>query len=314
MIGCGCVSVSCSGSSSGRARRSGSRRSWRAYAVFEGAVRAAAASPDQAPPPPDGRRLGDSTSGRAGTAGGFHCTSRSMATPTRRRRPRSFPRTHSSSAPSDGSRADTEAIAGVVVSLVACAATFVLLYERCAGRASSAKKQPAGASSTLRSSSRLSFSAPSTASRSTCCSRSLRFCSRRRGRWTHAGISTGLAILTRPTGVMLIPALALLAWSAARRGRAFAGLALAVPIAATWPLWLWAVFGHPFEFLTAERNEWHRHLSGSRPRSAGSGKGSTPAAQEPAPVRRGRQPLPGHERLAAGGGAGSPRRWPQRCS
>jgi hypothetical protein len=56
-----------------------------------------------------------------------------------------------------------------------------------------------------------------------------------------------------------------LAWRAPSRARAFAGVALAVPIGAIWPLWLWAAFGHPLEFLGAERNEWQRHLSPAGP-------------------------------------------------
>jgi hypothetical protein len=86
-----------------------------------------------------------------------------------------------------------------------------------------------------------------------------------RGRFAYAGIAVGFAILTRPTGVMLLPALAVLAWRAQSRSRAFGGLAIALPIAAIWPLWLWNTFGHPFEFLDAERNEWHRHLSPAGP-------------------------------------------------
>ena len=86
-----------------------------------------------------------------------------------------------------------------------------------------------------------------------------------RGRFAYAGIAAGLAVLTRPTGVMLLPALAVLAWGAPARRRAFGGLALAVPLAAIWPLWLWDTFGHPFEFLDAERNAWHRQLSPAGP-------------------------------------------------
>ena len=86
-----------------------------------------------------------------------------------------------------------------------------------------------------------------------------------RGRFAWAGVAAGLAILTRPTGVMLLPALALLAWRARWRARAYARLAIALPIASAWPLWLWATFGHPLEFLGAERNEWHRHLSDAGP-------------------------------------------------
>jgi hypothetical protein len=86
-----------------------------------------------------------------------------------------------------------------------------------------------------------------------------------RGRWAYAGVVVGLAILTRPTGVMLLPALALLAWRATPRAGAFLRLAVALPIAAIWPIWLWATFGHPFEFLAAENHTWQRHLSDAGP-------------------------------------------------
>jgi len=86
-----------------------------------------------------------------------------------------------------------------------------------------------------------------------------------RGRFALAGVAAGLAILTRPTGVVLLPALALLAWRAQPRIGACLRLAIAFPIAAAWPLWLWGTFGHPLEFLGAERNTWHRHLSAAGP-------------------------------------------------
>jgi hypothetical protein len=91
------------------------------------------------------------------------------------------------------------------------------------------------------------------------------FLAAERRRWVLAGVAAGLAILTRPTGVMLLPALALLAWRATPRAGAFLRLAVALPIAAIWPIWLWATFGHPFEFLAAEKNTWQRHLSDAGP-------------------------------------------------
>src|SRR3989442_7808144 len=51
-----------------------------------------------------------------------------------------------------------------------------------------------------------------------------------RNRLAGAGVTTGLAILARVAGVALLPALALLAWRSRERGRAFAGLALVVPV------------------------------------------------------------------------------------
>jgi hypothetical protein len=85
-----------------------------------------------------------------------------------------------------------------------------------------------------------------------------------RGRFAGAGVATALAILTRATGVVLLPALALLAWRARSRARALAGLGLAVPIAAVYPLLLWQQVGDPWAFWNAQ-DRWHRHLSPAGP-------------------------------------------------
>jgi hypothetical protein len=81
-----------------------------------------------------------------------------------------------------------------------------------------------------------------------------------RGRFAAAGVTTGLAILTRVVGVALLPALALLAWRSRDRRRAFAGLAIALPIAAAYPLLLWHQLGDPWAFTRAQ-DRWHRHFS-----------------------------------------------------
>jgi hypothetical protein len=85
-----------------------------------------------------------------------------------------------------------------------------------------------------------------------------------RGRFAAAGMAIGLAILTRVTGVALLPALAVLAWRARDRRLAFAGLALAVPVAAAYPLLLWQQVGDPWAFWNAQ-DRWHRHLSPAGP-------------------------------------------------
>jgi hypothetical protein len=85
-----------------------------------------------------------------------------------------------------------------------------------------------------------------------------------RGRFGAAGLATGLAILTRVAGVALLPALALLAWRHRERLRAFAGLALALPVAALYPLLLWRELGDPWAFAHAQ-DRWHRHLSPAGP-------------------------------------------------
>ena len=79
-----------------------------------------------------------------------------------------------------------------------------------------------------------------------------------RGRFAYAGIVVGLAMLTRPTGIVLLPALALIA----RRQSWKLGTAL--PIAALYPLVLWREIGDPWAFARAE-GPWHRHLSPAGP-------------------------------------------------
>jgi hypothetical protein len=85
-----------------------------------------------------------------------------------------------------------------------------------------------------------------------------------RGRFSAAGVATGLAILTRANGLALVPALAVLAWRSRDRLRAFAGLAIALPIVALYPLLLWRQVGDPWAFAHAQ-DRWHRHLSVAGP-------------------------------------------------
>jgi hypothetical protein len=85
-----------------------------------------------------------------------------------------------------------------------------------------------------------------------------------RRRYLAAGVVAGLAILARSVGIALLPALAVLAWRERRRGRALLGLASALPVAAAYPLVLWAQLGDPFAFVSAQ-DEWHRHLSRAGP-------------------------------------------------
>jgi hypothetical protein len=85
-----------------------------------------------------------------------------------------------------------------------------------------------------------------------------------RGRFAGAGVVAGLAVLTRVTGLALLPALALLAWRNRGRSRSFAGLALALPVAAVYPLVLWQQIGDPWAFVHAQER-WHRHFSAAGP-------------------------------------------------
>jgi hypothetical protein len=85
-----------------------------------------------------------------------------------------------------------------------------------------------------------------------------------RGRFAGAGVAAGLAILARVAGLALLPALALLAWRHRERMRALGKLALALPVAAIYPLVLWQQVGDPFAFSDAQ-DRWHRHLSWAGP-------------------------------------------------
>lgn len=83
-----------------------------------------------------------------------------------------------------------------------------------------------------------------------------------RGRFLGAGAAAGLALLTRPVGLALLPALALIAWRRDRSG--LAGLAAAPALFALYPLYLWHALGDPFAFLKAQ-DYWNRELSPAGP-------------------------------------------------
>jgi len=85
-----------------------------------------------------------------------------------------------------------------------------------------------------------------------------------RRRFLAAGAVTGLALLARPTGVALLPALALIAWQERDRLRAVASLAVAPVLFAAYPLYLWQAEGDPWAFMHAQRI-WSRHLSPAGP-------------------------------------------------
>jgi hypothetical protein len=85
-----------------------------------------------------------------------------------------------------------------------------------------------------------------------------------RRRFLPAGLAAGLALLARPTGLALLPALALLAWRERDRLRALGSLAVAPLLFAAYPLYLWWAEGDPWAFLRAQRL-WSRHLSPAGP-------------------------------------------------
>jgi hypothetical protein len=79
-----------------------------------------------------------------------------------------------------------------------------------------------------------------------------------RDRIAEAGVVVGLALLTRPTGIALVPPLVLIA-----RRRSWQ-LTTALPVAAAYPLLLRWKVGDPWAFARAE-GTWHRHLSPAGP-------------------------------------------------
>ncbi|MDQ3778788.1 MAG: hypothetical protein M3310_08025, partial [Actinomycetota bacterium] len=85
-----------------------------------------------------------------------------------------------------------------------------------------------------------------------------------RGSFLASGVAAGLAWLTRPLGVALLPALFLFAWRARRRRAAVLRLAAAPAIFALYPLFLWWRLGDPLAFVRAEK-AWGRDLSTAGP-------------------------------------------------
>jgi hypothetical protein len=85
-----------------------------------------------------------------------------------------------------------------------------------------------------------------------------------RRRFLAAGLVCGLALLTRPVAVALLPALGLIAWRAPDQRRNLAQLAVAALMFAVYPLLLWIQRGDPLEFLHAQ-GFWSRELSPAGP-------------------------------------------------
>ncbi len=150
-------------------------------------------------------------------------------------------------------------LAGVLVSLAACLGSFALLY-----RLSEARLGPDAA---RRAVVYLAI-CPTALFLGAVYSESLylllavaAFVLAERGRFLEAGAVVGLAILTRATGVALLPALGVMAWP---RRRALLELAVALPIAAVYPFVLWRQVDDPWAFWGAQ-DIWHRHISWAGP-------------------------------------------------
>lgn len=81
-----------------------------------------------------------------------------------------------------------------------------------------------------------------------------------RGRLGAASAVAGLALLTRPTAAALLPVLLVYAWRNRSRARSVAKVAIAPAIFALYPLLLWRQTGDPWRFLHAE-DAWDRSLA-----------------------------------------------------
>jgi hypothetical protein len=152
--------------------------------------------------------------------------------------------------------------AGIVISLVCCAASFVLLY-----RLARARLGDDGAGLTV-----LYVAIfPMTLFLQAVYNESLFlllvlacFALAERHSWLAAGYVAGLALLTRSSGVAVLPALVLLAWRSGERWRALASLCIAPVLFALYPFWLDWKTHDAFAFIHAE-TAWHRHLSDAGP-------------------------------------------------
>ena len=152
--------------------------------------------------------------------------------------------------------------AGIVVSLAAALGGFVLLYRLAEGRLGAEGARRAVLYLALFP---MAFFLQAVYSEALFLLFTLAaFLAAERGRFLGAGVLTGLALLTRPAGFALLPALALLAWREPRRGRALASLAAAPALFALYPLYLWREVGDPWAFMRAQ-GIWTRHLSPAGP-------------------------------------------------
>ena len=153
-------------------------------------------------------------------------------------------------------------LAGLIVSLACCLGSFLLLY-----RLAEERLGPEGAERSV-----LYLAVfPMSLFLQAVYSESLflllvlaAFAVAERNRFASAGVLAGLAILTRAGGIALLPALALLAWRDRDRLRALGGVALALPVAAIYPLVLWQQVDDPWAFSDAQ-DRWHRHVSPAGP-------------------------------------------------
>jgi hypothetical protein len=86
-----------------------------------------------------------------------------------------------------------------------------------------------------------------------------------RGRGFAAGVLAALAVLTRPTGIALVPGLAMLLWRGDGGSRRCAPLLLAPAALAAYCIYLHEHFGDAFAFVHSEGSFWLRHVPATGP-------------------------------------------------
>jgi hypothetical protein len=149
-------------------------------------------------------------------------------------------------------------LAGILISLAACAGSFWLLYGLVERRL--------GTETARRSVIYLALT-PMAVFLQAVYSESLYlllalavFALAERGRFATAGVAAGLALLCRPLGVALFPALAVLTWTTTRSLRRVAVAMAGSLLFLIYPLVLWQQTGNPWRFVHAERY-WQRKIS-----------------------------------------------------
>ncbi len=154
-------------------------------------------------------------------------------------------------------------VAGVVVSLAAGSAAFVLLYRLTADKLGAEAGKRTVLFLALAPTS-LFFGAVYSESLFLLLAVATFLAAEKRSFWKAGGLA-GLALLTRSAGVALLPALVVFAWRAPARGRALAGVAVAPALFLAYPLLLAVWIGKPLAFLDAQKVVWERHLSPAGP-------------------------------------------------
>jgi hypothetical protein len=149
-------------------------------------------------------------------------------------------------------------LAGLVVSLLACAAAFVLLHRLVRQRVGAADARRTVLYLALFPTSLFLGAVYGESLFLALAVATFLLAERRRMGW--AAVVAGLAVLTRAQGVALLPALAVFAWRSERRRRDLALLLVPVGMFLAFPLALEVSIGHGLAFVDAQRL-WERSLA-----------------------------------------------------